>query len=197
MAITKYKGKQLIAFGDSITAGAGAANNLSYIQIVARELGMTLINKGVSGCTINENLSDMLKVDFTNTAIVTIMTGTNGTGNIGTINDIADDYNNNASTFIGKLGKFVEYVRCQNPYLKVFLLTPPRCGGILGKSTTISDAYKEVSKRLAVKVIDVRNNCGVCYDSNSNKFRAYSTDGTHPSAIGHEMIAEYVLSEIY
>ena len=116
MAITKYQGKQLIAFGDSITAGAGAANDLSYIQIVARELGMTLINKGVSGCTINENLSDMLKVDFTNAAIVTIMTGTNGTGNIGTINDIADDYNNNASTFIGNLGKFVEYVRCQNPY---------------------------------------------------------------------------------
>ena len=197
MAITKYQGKQLIAFGDSITAGAGAVNTLSYIQIVARELGMTLINKGVSGCTITQNLSDMLTVDFREAAIVTIMIGTNGTGTIGTINDIAEDYNNNASSFIGNLGKFVEYVRSQNPYLKVFLLTPPRSGGILGKNTTISDAYKEVSKRLAVKVIDVRNNCGVCYDSSSSKFKDYSNDNTHPSAFGHEMIAEYVLSEIY
>lgn len=200
MSTKKYKGGIYVAFGDSITAGTGAARFNSYTQIVAKELGCTLVNKGVSGSTIVNNINDATKYDFTNVSLVTLMTGTNGIGTVGTADDIQSDYNNNGETFIGRIGKFVEIVRCSNPYVPIFLLTPPKSGGILGGATQYEnccEGFITAGKKLCVPVIDVGRKCHCVYNMKSNSYKAYSKDNTHPGQWVHERMAECILNEIF
>lgn len=201
MNTKKYKGGIYVAFGDSITANAGAARFNSYAQIVAKELGCTLVNKGVSGSIITRNIEDATNYDFSNVSLVTLMTGTNGTRTIGNADDIQLDYNNNSETFIGWIGKFVEIVRCSNPYVPIFLLTPPKSGGGLGTSEVAyqncCEAFITAGKKLCVPVIDVGRKCHCVHNMKSNDYKAYSKDLTHPNEWTHERIAECILNEIF
>ena len=200
MSTKKYKGGIYVAFGDSITANAGAARFNSYTQLVAKELGCTLVNKGVSGSIITRNITDATDYDFSNVSLVTLMTGTNGAGTIGTADDIQLDYNNNGNTFIGQIGKFVEIVRCSNPYVPIFLLTPPKSGGILSGGAAYQnccEAFITAGKKLCVPVIDVGRKCHCVYDMKSNDYKAYSKDNTHPNEWTHERMAECILNEIF
>ena len=200
MSTKKYKGGIYVAFGDSITANAGAARFNSYTQLVAKELGCTLVNKGVSGSIITRNIEDATNYDFSNVSLVTLMTGTNGTRTIGTADDIQLDYNNNGDTFIGRIGKFVEIVRCSNPYVPIFLLTPPRTNGGIGTETLFQnccEAFITAGKKLCVPVIDVGRKCHCVYNMKSNDYKAYSKDLTHPNQWIHERMAEYILNEIF
>lgn len=201
MSTKRYKGGIYVAFGDSITARAGAANFNSYVQIVARELGCTLVNQGVAGSVINRNINDAINYDFSNVSLVTLMTGTNGTGTIGTADDIQLDYNNNSNTFIGNIGKFVEIVRCSNPYVPIFLLTPPKSGGGLCTSEVAyqncCEGFITAGKKLCVPVIDVGRKCHCTYNMKSNDYKAYTKDLTHPNEWTHERIAECILNEIF
>lgn len=47
----------IVAFGDSYTAGFGASANESYPIVLAANLGLAVLNKGVSGETANESLA--------------------------------------------------------------------------------------------------------------------------------------------
>ena len=200
MSTKKYKGGIYVAFGDSITNNTGAARFNSYTQLVAKELGCTLVNKGVSGSTIAKNIEDATNYDFSNVSLVTLMTGTNGTGEIGTADDIQLDYNNNGNTFIGQIGKFVEIVRCSNPYVPIFLLTPPRTnGGIRSEDQfqNCCEAFITAGKKLCVPVIDVGRKCHCTYNMKSNDYKAYTKDLLHPNEWTHERIAECILNEIF
>ena len=201
MITKKYKGGIYVAFGDSITNNTGAARFNSYTQLVAKELGCTLVNKGVNGCRIEKNIEDATNYDFSNVSLVTLMTGTNGAYTIGTADDIQLDYNNNGDTFIGKIGKFVEIVRCSNPYVPIFLLTPPKSGGILcGKEVDYQnccEAFITAGKKLCVPVIDVGRKCHCVYNMKSNDYKAYTKDLTHPNEWTHERMAECILNEIF
>lgn len=201
MSTKKYKGGIYVAFGDSITNNTGAARFNSYTQIVAKELGCTLVNKGVNGSIITRNIEDATNYDFSNVSLVTLMTGTNGTRTIGTADDIQLDYNNNSDTFIGWIGKFVEIVRCSNPFVPIFLLTPPKTGGGIGNSETAyqncCEAFITAGKKLCVPVIDVGRKCHCVYNMKSNDYKAYSKDLTHPNEWTHERMAECILNEIF
>ena len=200
MNTKKYKGGIYVAFGDSITSNAGAARFNSYTQIVAKELGCTLVNKGVSGSIITRNIEDATNYDFSNVSLVTLMTGTNGTRTIGNTDDIQLDYNNNSETFIGWIGKFVEIVRCSNPYVPIFLLTPPKSGGALNNEVAYQNCCEAIitaGKKLCVPVIDVGRKCHCVYNMKSNDYKAYTKDLTHPNEWTHERIAECILNEIF
>lgn len=201
MNINKYKSGIYVAFGDSITNNTGSANFNGYPQLVAKELGCTLINKGRNGCVITQNISDANDYDFTNVSLVTLMTGTNGVGTLGTIDDIKTDYNNNNNSFFGNIGKFVEIIRCKNPYIPIFLLTPPKSGGTLCVSESsyqdCCDSIISAGKILCVPTIDVGRKCHCVYNMESNKYKAYSKDLTHPNQWIHERMAEVILNEIF
>ena len=200
MSTKKYKGGIYVAFGDSITNNTGAARFNGYAQIVAEELGCTLVNKGVNGSAIAKNITDATNYDFSNVSLVTLMTGTNGTGAVGTADDIQLDYNNNGDTFIGKIGRFVEIVRCSNPYVPIFLLTPPKTNGGIGTETLYQnccEAFITAGKKLCVPVIDVGRKSHCVYNMKSNNYKAYSKDLTHPNEWVHERMAECILNEIF
>ena len=129
------------------------------------------------------------------------MTGTNGTPKIGTADDIQLDYNNNGNTFIGQIGKFVEIVRCSNPFVPIFLLTPPKSGGSLSTDEAAyqncCEAFITAGKKLCVPVIDVGRKCHCVYNMKSNDYKAYTKDLTHPNEWTHERMAECILNEIF
>jgi len=50
-------GKQIIALGDSITAGYGVAKTAAFPSLVSRQLGLPILNRGVSGDTTAMALS--------------------------------------------------------------------------------------------------------------------------------------------
>ena len=160
-----------------------------------------MVIKGVPGSIIDRNINDAINYDFSNVSLVTLMTGTNGTRTIGTADDIQLDYNNNGNTFIGQIGKFVEIVRCSNPYVPIFLLTPPKSGGSLSTDEAAyqncCEAFITAGKKLCVPVIDVGRKCHCVYDMKSNDYKAYSKDLTHPNEWTHERMAECILNEIF
>lgn len=186
-----YIGKDYVAFGDSITNG-------DYPKLLAKKLGANLISRGVAGSIIDRNLSDMTQIDYSNVALVTLMTGTNGTGNLGDVDtDIQFDYEDNANTFAGKLAKFVEYIRCQNPYVRIFLLTPPNTAGGGRDLRNAVEIYKKVGEKLSCPVIDVYSNSGVCSLCKSDEDKIYTSDGTHLSNYGNILVSDYIYSQIW
>jgi len=55
--ITLSSDSVIIAFGDSLTQGVGAAPDDSYPSVLSRELGLQVINEGVSGETSAQGLA--------------------------------------------------------------------------------------------------------------------------------------------
>jgi len=54
-------GTQIIALGDSITAGYGVAQTEAYPSVLSRQLGIPIVNRGVSGDTTAMALSRLQK----------------------------------------------------------------------------------------------------------------------------------------
>lgn len=53
-----FKGRLVVAFGDSLTSGVGASSvSESYIAYLAQDSGVTIINKGVGGNTTTKALA--------------------------------------------------------------------------------------------------------------------------------------------
>ena len=73
-----YEGKTVVALGDSLTFGIGAAVDENYVNRLARNLNVRMFNKGVNGDTVEEGLnriqSDVL--DLKPDAVI-ILLGTN------------------------------------------------------------------------------------------------------------------------
>lgn len=52
-----YKGKTVVAFGDSLTFGVGAAADENYVSCLARDLNVIIYNEGVNGDTVADALA--------------------------------------------------------------------------------------------------------------------------------------------
>lgn len=52
-----YEGKTVVALGDSLTFGIGAAVDENYVSRLARNLNVRMFNKGVNGDTVEEGLN--------------------------------------------------------------------------------------------------------------------------------------------
>ena len=52
-----YEGKIVVALGDSLTFGVGAATDENYVSLLAKKLNVRIFNKGVSGDTVEEGLN--------------------------------------------------------------------------------------------------------------------------------------------
>ncbi len=60
--ITLDSDAMILAFGDSLTQGVGASSGNSYPEVLARELGVKVINSGISGETSAEGLARLENV---------------------------------------------------------------------------------------------------------------------------------------
>jgi acyl-CoA thioesterase-1 len=78
-AITNYpsKGKDIIAFGDSLVVGVGSTPSNDFITQLSKKIGQPIINLGRSGDTTADGLVRVSELDKYNPKIVIILLGGN------------------------------------------------------------------------------------------------------------------------
>lgn len=168
--ITNYppKNQTVVAFGDSLIEGVGATTGNDFVSIVGRNLGINIINKGVSGDTTASALGRINDILTLNPGVVIVLLG--GNDEIRRIPKI-DTFQN--------LGKIIENLESSGA---VVVLLGVR-GGIL--YDTREGDYKDLSKKYhTAYVSNVLDN--LITD------RKYMSDGIHPNDLGYAIIAERV-----
>lgn len=214
---TKYKGKIVGTFGDSLTDGYTYTNNTrydnnegKYQQTMIDLLGCDTINFGSSGGDIlrlweivqgkyesqgYEQSSEWYKPtpNFQEMDAVTIMIGTNEitNGQQGTINDLnGDDYHLYPATYYGTYGKCIEYMLEHNPKLRIYLMTPPWCDrGYIGD---VAVRTREIAQHYHLPIID-------CYaESGLNKYNqpTYMPDKLHQNPDGTKLLGTYIANQM-
>ncbi|WP_158082354.1 SGNH/GDSL hydrolase family protein [Paenibacillus ferrarius] len=202
---SKYIGKKLYCFGDSITQSVGATNN--YPTYVATKLNVTMTNFGSSGadnnrlrCIVCGGTSSggltFTAPDFSNIDIVTLTIGHNGGVGSSTINDISGitDFNLYPDTFYGNVCRSIEYILNQNQNIRIYLLTPIQSlnSTYITSTAAATTAIKVIGSKYALPVIDLQNTSGLHFRNIS----LFTSDGTHPNPSGAQRIAEVVYRQM-
>ena len=171
-----WSGKKWIAYGDSIT------EQNSYVQKVAKKLGLKVTNKGIGGTTVSDITGDYTNAfcrderinTFDEDAdLVTIMGGTND-WNKTTIGDLTYDNGFDTTKFMGALATTIVKIqkRCPNATIVVCSLIGGRGtqSGVNGNipladqhgqtSLDFAKATKEVAEFMNVEFCDTWS-CGI------------------------------------
>jgi lysophospholipase L1-like esterase len=162
------KNQKIVAFGDSLIQGVGATPKNDFISLVGRDLGVNIINKGVSGDTTVSALERIQEILTLDPGIVIVLLGGN---------DVLRRIPK-AETF-ENLEKIVENL--QNNGAVVILLGVR--GGILVDG--YEENYEEISEKYETAYVS-----NVLKDLITNK--KYMSDGIHPNDLGYAIIAERV-----
>ena len=193
----KWYGKHLVTLGDSITASG-------YPNYIKEILGCRITNKGSSGGSYGRDFDEIIPtVDWTYVDVVTYMTGQNAAGG-GTMKlaesglmDITDwnDYSSYPDNFFGGVAKVINYIRAQNPNIKIYLLGQANSGVLpLANNTPylIRDHMQELSMFLSIPFIDTFSHCGINFVNWAN----YSTDGVHINDEGKKLVGRNAAYEM-
>lgn len=188
-----------VAFGDSITYGIDALLDYArmddpYPGLVAEKLGLTAINKGVSGATFCQNnkgrpVMTSQILEFSGEAdIISVLLGVNDyvcALPLGTISDEGRD------TIYGCLNTIARYLRTNYKDSFVFFMTPYKANHSSTAPyalSAVARAVKEVATLYHFPVLDLYN------DGNFEleMYQSYS-DGVHPS---QAFIRQYTAPQI-
>ncbi len=180
---TPCRQHSIIAFGDSITFGAGLAPSLSYPARLSALLGKPVCNAGVNGNTTTLGLArlhaDVLRFAPTD---VLILFGTNDCGLFGPTVPLA--------AFSGNLEEMVRRIRSAGGTPILMSLTPLnapllRQNGLNPSAWSSYDAaVRAVATADSVPLIDL----GRAFGGNVGLL----ADGIHPTAAGAALIARTV-----
>ena len=162
-------GDVIVAFGDSITYGTGAAPDESYPAVLSRRIGHEVVNAGVPGEITAKGLKRLPSVlEQVNPRIVILCLGGN---DMLRRQDLAQTEHN--------LKQMVGIIRSQGA--AVVMLGVPEPGLFL----STSDIYERVAAELDVPLEDeiIPELLGD---------NAYKSDHIHPNAAGYARLAEAV-----
>lgn len=192
------------AIGDSLSNGvleytnsAGTSQAIvdrsySFIQYIARKLGITAHNYSKGGTTAKEMYGmDQDGMYESKEQIYTLGFGTNDaglteyTGGWGTAADInVDDYTQNADSFAGYVARIIQKLRTTNPKAIFFLLTKPlapqaeQLAAIQAVASVLDDVYVIDMTTYSTKVL--------------SKYKV----GAHCSIYGYKLMADFILNSI-
>lgn len=205
-----FQGKNLVAFGDSITVGVanegsgnyGAGSN-SYINLFASKFSMSFSNQAVSGSTITSGVNELTpicdKVDaytFLNSAneFIFIAGGTNDFNSDAPLGQLGDTQ---TTTFYGALDHICQRLQSVAPNSTVIFITPinvnttnfPRKAS--GSTLTLNkyrNAIYEVATKYKFNVVD-GSTIGFAKEINTTwgNLMIAPSDGTHPTLAGHAL----------
>jgi lysophospholipase L1-like esterase len=202
LGAARWLGKKWLVLGDSITTEHDQFAEYGYSELVAKSLGMQRENMAVGGVVSNYfyNKIDNYSNDYD---LITIMLGTNDQGYscaIGALNDSVyqgGDPTPNSS-FIARLQLFYEKLRLKYPKSVIAFITPiKRSQGVsngystngLGLTTEpYAQAVKSVCDYYSIPCIDIFNAIDPRTETARTNFFLSSSDGTHPNALGHELL---------
>lgn len=212
---TWYKGKKVVAFGDSITAMA------LWFNYVKNYFGFSeIVNRGIGGTTVHNNGQQLVyngglknawmcsdeRIDWlpNDADVVLVMGGMNDwsvemeIGEITTGNDVPSD-----ATFIGAYQIMLSKLIKKYPNAKLFTMTvtngriwsypnnkdvPPVNWGKTIRD--FADATIKVSNIYGIPCIDLNGECGFSFVNSST----YTSDGTHPNDEGAKLMSNQIIN---
>lgn len=218
-SISMQSGAVWYALGDSITEGYMSAIDSSassgykswkatserWVDYVAQLNGYQLTNKGVGGTGYvqgtNNARAQVDNIDFSGCDLVTLAYGVNDwkyTGNtIGTL----DDDIATGGTMVSNLRYIIKKILTDNPYCKIFVITPINCRTLGSYDTNwgidyagdhssggslenIFTAIKSVCEYHGIEMIDMTHSSVV----NRENIRTALADYVHPTAECHRVM---------
>lgn len=197
-------GKTVAFLGDSITATYSG----QYVSMFAARTGCTIERLAVTGVSYAGGGIASQAANLTgNEALVVVMGGTNDFGHGDPIGNIYDESNGtivptvDTSTTCSGVHAAIQGIYAKCPTVKIVILTPPqRSTGWTANSRgkylyEYVDAIKKVAQLYGVLVVDQFANCNI-----NPVFSAmnsmYFNDGTHPKALYHKLLADWLYSAI-
>ena len=178
--IDKPEPCEIVAFGDSITEGLGAAREESYPARLSAKIGITVCNLGMSGNTTEDALKRIPEVLLRTPRIAIVSFGAN---------DLFKGISFNAT--VSNLQKIVEIL--QGEKIKVIFL------GYEGITSNYSTMLSSMVFSLSEKF---KNKEGMVYLPTAfrgvldNK-ETISSDGMHPNAAGYNNLAENISNDAF
>jgi lysophospholipase L1-like esterase len=200
----EYLGKVWCCVGDSLTEENARAEK-HYFDYVAEDLGLTVLNYGVSGTgykngSFANRIYGSIKEDFDFMTIFGSFNDLDASWEIGEITDYDRD------TLYGCMNATVNNFFVKYPTKKLALITPtPWKTGInyFGVETTLEnmeeyvDALLSVAKRHRIPCLDLYHCSGLNPDNAAVLTTYYNENGTqdvgaHPNSEGHKFIAQAI-----
>lgn len=213
---TFLKGKKYIAIGDSIVENQGTTANPTtysgtdlqgivhteevvkgYIQEIENRYGLVCTNLGKGGHTIVNDYADLMNINYSDVALVTIAYGCNDARlsvPLGTVNS------SDGTTFAGALNNILRKIYTDNPECRVIVLTALQRLYVseFGIATANSngnylidfvDMCKKVANKRSTKCIDVYRDCGI----NQTNLYYYTREGVHPLNTGYKRMSGAII----
>ena len=197
-----FNGKRAVVFGDSISVGV-TSNNLavtanSYINLFAKKAGLTLTNRAVSGSTIAnyriESSSTPISERVVNNEerfdFIIISGGVNDhvTGRpIGSFGDTDD------TTVYGAMRKMCESLKANHSSSEVIFITPVNVTKEFPNAILPLKDYRraiyEVALSYGFSVVNGEEMGMPDEDSTFANLLIGSSDGCHPTELGHKIYA--------
>ncbi|KYH32314.1 SGNH/GDSL hydrolase family protein [Neomoorella mulderi] len=177
----------LVGMGDSLTWGYPFGPEASWLELAARETGLVVVNRGISGETTGEMLArfdeDVIRLK---PRAVTIMGGTNDAWAGFTVTEVID----NVRAMVDKA--------LRAGIQPVMALPPPLCQTgsdipvpFLEKMAGLLEAYREACRDLAlsrgIKLLDFYT--PLLDPATGWGKREYFVDDAHPSRRGYQVMA--------
>lgn len=208
----RFTGLKFNFLGDSITQGVGTTK--TYHVCLAEKLGIINRNYGISGSSVSDRSTPMFSRALTMDAdadYVFVFGGTNDfnggvpLGNLYTLSGSTKNATNDTSTFYGALHTLCVNLINRFPDKKIVLMTPLHREHFGGQPTEFQtnaqglyltdyvNAIKEVGEWYSIPVLDLYATSGMNPNIPIHKEKFFSpTDGLHPKAEGHEVIANRI-----
>lgn len=214
-----YKDKKIGWIGDSIVYGLTPSSGsldrndrVSFANMTAVALEMTIINDGVSGSTIAKSKSNTVPMSerYMNLdADCDIIVVSGGTNDFDRAVPLGSTDNSTNDTFYGALKILCEGLKSRYPEKLIIFSTPikradtdyPAPDSVNAQGKTLKeygDAITEVCNIYSIPVLDLYAESGLNPVSESQNTIPGSqtkmfSDGLHPTRKGHELISQYVI----
>ncbi len=168
-------GSQVLALGDSLTAGAGVSPDEAWPTLLAGRTGWVVINGGVSGDTSGDALQRLpALLEEHNPVLVLVTLGGN---------DMLRQMPQEAT--VTNLETILTQIKSHGA--KAALLATPKASvaGVVFQNLTVPDFYREVADRQQVPLIE-----DAIADVISDP--QLKVDPLHPNAAGHALLSEKI-----
>ncbi|TNC99604.1 MAG: lipolytic protein G-D-S-L family [Gallionellaceae bacterium] len=172
-------GSQVLALGDSLTAGYGVAPDEAWPSLLAGKTGWTVINGGINGNTSSDALARLPSLLEEHKPVLVFIT----LGGNDMLRHIP------AQETITNLEKMIALVRVRGAK-PIILATPkPSIAGAVFQNLSAAEFYRDVAKAQQVPLIE-----DAIADVLSDP--RLKVDQLHPNAAGHQLLTEKILDEL-
>ena len=193
-----YLFSKVVCVGDSLTEGnfgdpVGIVPSRSYPSYIARFANWSVTNVGNGGATATTYWNtQMARCTYADKDCVILCLGTNAglTDTLVADTTITDGqtYLNYATTNTGSYCKIIEYIKSQNPKIKIFLV------GILASPSTTNSVISQIATKYDLPYLDVRNNGYI--DLSPSVVMHPSSDTVHFGNIGYLSLAKSIFTMV-